>query len=107
MSNFSVTVTTILGTDSMNNSRVTINNNFKTLADSINNIAEFFPVANQFGSNTLTVTASTVNAASAVITNDIKVGNGVKLSTNGLTIGSELLDETKLTALLNLLQIQE
>lgn len=33
-----IRVTEVLGTDSMNNSRITINNNFKTLADAINKI---------------------------------------------------------------------
>ena len=50
MANFNVTITEILGTDSMNNSRVTINNNFSTLANTINQMGLLFD-GNAIGSN--------------------------------------------------------
>lgn len=92
MSNFSVTVTEILGTDSMNNSRVTINNNFRTLATAINNISNLVS-SNQIGD------ATTVDffGKSAVI-------GGVSISSNAIQIGSSSLDGASLAALLQLLE---
>lgn len=56
-----IIVTEILGTDSMNNSRITINNNFKTLADSIKqlerNLQQSFP---SITTDSLTISGGTL-----------------------------------------------
>ncbi len=77
MANFSVTITEILGTDSMNNSRITINNNFATLAASINTLANFIDPANggTVGSTNATFTGSQLTVTNATVTGVLKVGN--------------------------------
>lgn len=85
---FQVTVTEILGTDSMNNSRVTINNNFRTLAESINSIA------NIISGNTIGVSGVEFVGDSVNVSGEVK-GNSLKL-------GSASLDEQTLAALLQL-----
>lgn len=99
MSNFSVTVTEILGTDSMNNSRVTINNNFNTLATAINNISNLVSTT-QIGN----ATTIDLQGKSATI-GGVTINNGaVQIGTNGaLQIGGSSLDETALAALLRLI----
>ena len=92
MSNFSVTITEILGTDSMNNSRVTINNNFRTLATAINNISNLVS-SNQIGE------ATTVDFYGKSAT----VG-GVVISNNAIQIGNSSLDASALASLLELIQ---
>ena len=87
MANFNVTVTEILGTDSMNNSRVTINNNFKTLAQTINQMGLLFN-GNEIGSQT-----SEFSGSKATI-------GGVTIENNSIKIGSSSLDATSLAALL-------
>lgn len=90
MANFNVTVTEILGTDSMNNSRVTINNNFKTLAQTINQMGLLFN-GNEIGSKT-----SEFSGSKATI-------GGVTIENNSIKIGSSSLDDTSLAALLQLI----
>lgn len=85
---FQVTVTEILGTDSMNNSRVTINNNFRTLAESINSIA------NIISGNTIGVSGVEFVGDSVNVSGEVK-GNSLKL-------GNTALDEQTLAALLQL-----
>lgn len=75
MANFNVTTTEILGTDSMNNSRVTINNNFKSLAETINSIGNYFPGVDQFGTSTMTITASSITASNVIAKNFVRIGN--------------------------------
>jgi len=77
MANFNVTVTEILGTDSMNNSRVTINNNFNTLAQTINQMGLLFN-GNEIGSQTSEFSGSKATIGGVTIENNsIKVGSTV------------------------------
>jgi len=76
--NINITVTEILGTDSMNNSRVTINNNFRVLAQAINTIGQLVS-ADEIGSTT-----------TALKGNELRVGD-VVVTTQGVTIGEYTL----------------
>lgn len=87
---FQVTVTEILGTDSMNNSRVTINNNFKTLASSINSLTQVI------NANTIGGTGINFEGDNAVIRGSVNA--------NSINLGSAALNEETLQALLALLK---
>lgn len=89
---FQVTVTEILGTDSMNNSRVTINNNFKTLASSINSLTQVI------NTNTSTIGGTGINfkGDNALISGSVNA--------NSINLGSTALNEQTLKALLALLE---
>ena len=76
-----IRITEILGTDNMNNSRITINNNFKTIAETINRLDSQIHTEITMGS----VSAETVTLSSA------------------LKIGSTELTEDKLQQLLALI----
>lgn len=91
ITDFQVTVTEILGTDSMNNSRVTINNNFQTLASSINSLTQVI------NANTSTIGGTGINfeGDSALIRGSINA--------NSINLGSTALDEHTLQELLALL----
>lgn len=65
--NINITVTEILGTDSMNNSRVTINNNFKTLATAINTIGRLVSDS-EIGSPTTALKGSELRVGDVVVT---------------------------------------
>lgn len=82
-----INVTKIKGTDSMNNSRVTINDNFNTLAEAINTIGDLIngdEIGNQASSN--------FKGAEASI-------GGVTLREGSIRIGSVALDANDFEAL--------
>jgi len=68
-----VTTTTIAGTDSLSGSRITINDNFKTLEDALNSVLNVFDIV-----------TGTFNNASYGSNNDI-LTNGIVINGNGLT----------------------
>ena len=68
-----VTTTTIAGTDSLSGSRITINDNFKTLEDALNSVLSAFDIV-----------TGTFNNASYGSNNDI-LTNGITINGNGLT----------------------
>lgn len=87
--NINITVTEILGTDSMNNSRVTINNNFKTLATAINAIGRL--VSNdEIGSPTTPLRGR-----------ELRVGD-VVVTTQGITIGEYTLTSEHIQKIIQL-----
>lgn len=92
ITDFQVTVTEILGTDSMNNSRVTINNNFKTLASSINSLTQVI------NANTSTIGGRGIN-----FEGDTALIHG-SINANSINLGSAALDGQTLQALLKLLE---
>lgn len=61
-----IRITEILGTDNMNNSRITINNNFKTIAETINRLD------NQIHTE---ITMGSVSAETVTLSNTLKIGN--------------------------------
>lgn len=95
MGNFTVNVTTILGTDSMNNSRVTINNNFELLAQSVNAISDFFN-GNAIGSTNSSFTGASLTAGGVSISGgSIQIGNNVTISGTALTVGGQSFNLTE------------
>ena len=68
-----VTTTTIAGTDSLSGSRITINDNFKTLEDALNSVLNVFDIV-----------TGTFNNASYGSNNDI-LTNGIVINGSGLT----------------------
>ena len=90
MSNFTVTVTEILGTDSMNNSRITINNNFSALATSVNEILKVVDI--ESASTTIGGTGVNFNGNNATFQNNV--------SATTLTLGNITIDQSQLDALL-------
>ena len=82
-----VNVTEIKGTDSMNNSRVTINDNFKTLADAVNDIGGLIN-DNEIGNQA----SSEFKGAEASI-------GGVTLREGSIRIGSVALDANDFEAI--------
>ena len=91
-----ITVTQILGTDAMNASRITINENFNTVASAINTLQSLVST-NQIGTPTASIVCSSLNAGQNGITT-----NGT-VTCNGLTIGGTSLNEQNLIGLLALL----
>lgn len=87
--NINITVTEILGTDSMNNSRVTINNNFRVLAQAINTIGQLVS-ADEIGSTTTALKGST-----------LQIGN-IAINSNGITIGDNTLTADHIAKLIRL-----
>lgn len=75
-----VTTTTIAGTDSLSGSRITINDNFKTLEDALNSILSAFDIVSGRFDNSL------YGSANDILTNGIVI-NGTGL-TNALTLNS-------------------
>ena len=70
-----VTTTTIAGTDSLSGSRITINDNFKTLTDALNSVLLAYDIVSGRFDN------STVGSANDIITNGIQVaGSGLTTS---------------------------
>lgn len=61
-----IRITEILGTDNMNNSRITINNNFKTIAETINRLD------NQIHTE---ITMGSISAENLTLSNGLKIGN--------------------------------
>lgn len=87
--NINITVTEILGTDGMNNSRVTINNNFRVLAQAINTIGQLVS-ADEIGSTTTALKGST-----------LQIGN-ITINSNGITIGDNTLTADHIAKLIRL-----
>ena len=75
-----VTTTTIAGTDSLSGSRITINDNFKTLEDALNSVLSAFDIVSGRFDNSL------YGSANDILTNGIGI-NGTGL-TNALTLNS-------------------
>ena len=73
-----VTTTTIAGTDSLSGSRITINDNFKTLENALNSVLSAFDIVSGRFDNSL------YGSANDIITNGIVI-NGTALA-NSLTI---------------------
>ena len=103
-----VTTTAIAGTDSLSGSRITINDNFKTLEDALNSVLSAFDIvsgrfdnsaygsANDILTNGLTINGTSLTDALLINSGDLNMVTGnVKLSaTSHLLIGSLLqLDE--------------
>lgn len=61
-----IRITEILGTDNMNNSRITINNNFKTIAETINRLDNQIHTEIAMGS---------ISAENLTLSNGLKIGN--------------------------------
>lgn len=87
--NINITVTEILGTDSMNNSRVTINNNFKTLATAVNTIGRLVS-DDEIGSPTTALKGSSLQ------TGDVTVNS------QGVRIGDYLLTSEHIQKIIQL-----
>ncbi len=99
-----VTTTAIAGTDSLSGSRITINDNFKTLEDALNSILSAFDIvsgrfdnssygsANDMLTNGLTIFGNSLTDALLINLGDINMVTGnIKLSaTSHLLIGSYL-----------------
>lgn len=83
-----ITVTEILGTDSMNNSRVTINNNFKTLAQAVNDLSSVV-TPTEIGTFNTAIKGSSITIGSS--NNVIINNNGIHIGTNGAVLDEELL----------------
>jgi len=75
-----VTTTTIAGTDSLSGSRITINDNFKTLEDALNSVLSAFDIVSGRFDNSL------YGSANDILTNGIVV-NGTGL-VDGITINN-------------------
>jgi len=75
-----VTTTTIAGTDSLSGSRITINDNFKTLEDALNSVLSAFDIVSGRFDNSL------YGSANDILTNGVVI-NGTGL-TNALTLNS-------------------
>jgi len=75
-----VTTTTIAGTDSLSGSRITINDNFKTLEDALNSVLSAFDIVSGRFDNSL------YGSANDILTNGMVI-NGTGL-TNALNINS-------------------
>ena len=106
-----VTTTAIAGTDSLSGSRITINDNFKTLEDALNSILSAFDIvsgrfdnsaygsANDILTNGLTINGTSLTDALLINSGDLNMVNGnIKLAeTSHLVIGSLLeLDQFNL-----------
>lgn len=99
-----VTTTAIAGTDSLSGSRITINDNFKTLEDALNSVLSAFDIvsgrfdnsgygsANDILTNGLTINGNGLTDALLINAGDINLVSGnIKLSpTSHLLIGSLL-----------------
>ena len=75
-----VTTTTIAGTDSLSGSRITINDNFKTLEDALNSVLSAFDIVSGRFDNSL------YGSANDILTNGIVV-NGSGL-VDGITVNN-------------------
>jgi hypothetical protein len=88
-----ITTTTIAGTDSLSGSRITINDNFKTLENALNSVLSAFDLVSGRFDN------ATYGSANDIITNGITI-TGIGL-TNALTINNGniniLLGDVKVT----------
>lgn len=82
-----IRVTEILGTDSMNNSRITINNNFRTLSDTINKLESEIRSSIEMGD----VVASSVTSETLVASDRLEIG-GVQLDGETLSALIALLN---------------
>ena len=82
-----IRVTEILGTDSMNNSRITINNNFRTLSDTINKLESEIRSSIEMGD----VVASSVTSETRVASDRLEIG-GVQLDGETLSALIALLN---------------
>ena len=99
-----VTTTAIAGTDSLSGSRITINDNFKTLEDALNSILSAFDIvsgrfdnsaygsANDMITNGLTINGLGLTDALLINNADLNLVNGnIKLDANAsITFGSLL-----------------
>ena len=99
-----VTTTAIAGTDSLSGSRITINDNFKTLEDALNSILSAFDIvsgrfdnsaygsANDMLTNGLTINGTGLTDALLINSGDLNMVTGnIKLAgTSNLTIGTLL-----------------
>ena len=99
-----VTTTAIAGTDSLSGSRITINDNFKTLEDALNSVLSAFDIvsgrfdnssyssANDIITNGIVINGNGLTNALTIVNNDINVQNGnINLAaTNHLLIGAQL-----------------
>ena len=95
-----VTTTTIAGTDSLSGSRITINDNFKTLEDALNSVLSAFDIVSGRFDNSL------YGSANDILTNGIVI-NGTGLA-NALTLNRgnlQLLNGDITLPLANHLQI--
>lgn len=82
-----IRVTEILGTDSMNNSRITINNNFRTLSNTINKLESEIRSSIEMGD----VVASSVTSETLVASDRLEIG-GVQLDGETLSALIALLN---------------
>lgn len=99
-----VTTTAIAGTDSLSGSRITINDNFKTLEDALNSVLNAFDIvsgrfdnssyssANDIITNGIVINGTGLSNALTIVANDINVQNGNILlnANNHLLIGAQL-----------------
>lgn len=100
-----ITITQIQGTDGLNASRITINNNFIKLQDGLNRLLDKVDITD----TTITIgdSASTIECNEINVAGDIRLGGNLTVADNGtLTIGSTELSESDLQALLDLIRNQ-
>lgn len=84
-----ITVTEILGTDSMNNSRVTINNNFNALATAVNDLMNVVTATSVGTTNTALAGSSlTIGSSNEIVINS----SGIHIGTTGAVLDEELLE---------------
>ena len=106
-----VTTTAIAGTDSLSGSRITINDNFKTLEDALNSVLSAFDIvsgrfdnstygsSNDMITNGITINGNGLTNALTIVNNDLNLQNGnIKIPANKyFLIGSRLeLDQFNL-----------
>lgn len=92
-----ISVTEILGTDGLNASRITINNNFRVLKDAINRFGDVVSIEQssiRIGDGSYPVSVPSAMS----ITNDLTVGGNV--SCQKLVINGNELDEALLTQII-------
>ena len=108
-----VTTTSIAGTDSLSGSRITINDNFKTLEDALNSVLSAFDIvtgsfnnatygsSNDITTNGIQIQGNGLTDSLAITSGDINVQNGsIKLAaTKNLLIGSQLQLEDNVISL--------
>ncbi len=103
-----VTTTAIAGTDSLSGSRITINDNFKTLEDALNSILSAFDIVSGRFDN------SSYGSANDILTNGMTInGNGltdallINLGDLNMVSGNIKLAETSHLVIGNLLELAQ
>jgi hypothetical protein len=89
-----ITLTSLLGTNSISSDRITINNNFATLSNAVNLLLQITNIStgaidnSTFGSGnsirTVTLNATNTTSTNLTVTNNITISSGNVIATNGV-----------------------